>query len=89
MPWRERWRQQVARNDANKTAEAMDQVNPVYIARNHLVEAALTAATLGDMSPFEELRAVLATPFTDHGGLERYAEPAPVGLKNYQTFCGT
>ena len=40
----------------------MDRVNPVYIPRNHLVEEALTAATAGDLAPFERLLDVVGAP---------------------------
>jgi uncharacterized protein YdiU (UPF0061 family) len=68
----------------------MDAVNPVYIARNHHVEAALAAATAGDLQLFERLLDVLAAPFDERPGLEAYAGPAPAGFcDGYQTFCGT
>jgi uncharacterized protein YdiU (UPF0061 family) len=67
----------------------MDRVNPVYIPRNHLVEEALTAATGGDMAPFRRLVGVVADPFVEHPGLERYAEPAPLGCGPHVTYCGT
>ena len=67
----------------------MDAVNPIYIPRNHLVEEALSAATKGDLAPFEALLSALADPFTQRDGLERYAQPAPEDFGPYQTFCGT
>ena len=70
-------------------AAAMDRVNPLYIPRNHLVEAALTAATAGDLGPVTELVAVLRHPFDERPGLERYTLPAPDGSGPYVTFCGT
>ncbi len=70
-------------------AEVMDRVNPVYIPRNHLVEEALAAATAGDLAPFERLGEVLAHPFEERPGLERYAEPAPDSFGRYTTYCGT
>ena len=66
----------------------MDRVNPVYIPRNHMVEAALTAATDGDLGPFARLNDVLARHFDERPGLEAYATPAPEGGV-YRTFCGT
>jgi uncharacterized protein YdiU (UPF0061 family) len=66
----------------------MDRANPVYIPRNHEVEAALAAAVDGDLQPFERLLGVLARPFEPRPGLEPYAEPAPPG-DGYRTFCGT
>jgi uncharacterized protein YdiU (UPF0061 family) len=67
----------------------MDQVNPLYIPRNHLVEAALTAATDGDLGPFEQLLDVVARPFDERPGLEAYARPAPPDHGRHVTFCGT
>ena len=68
---------------------AMDQVNPIYIPRNHLVEEALTAATDGDIGPFRRLVEVVSRPFIQRPGLERYAEPAPRSCSPYVTYCGT
>ncbi|MDP3523367.1 MAG: YdiU family protein [Hoeflea sp.] len=70
-------------------AKAMDRVNPVYIPRNHMVEAALQSATRGDLAPFERLVDVLADPFTVRAGLEVFALGAPTGFGPYTTFCGT
>ena len=67
----------------------MDRVNPIYIPRNHEVEDALTAASAGDLGPFRRLLDVLARPFDERPGLERYAAPAPPGFGTYRTFCGT
>ncbi len=90
--WSERWRARLASraSDPAAVADAMDRVNPVYIPRNHLVEEALAAATVGDVVPFRELVDVLAQPFSKRPGLEAYAEPAPPSFGGeYQTFCGT
>lgn len=86
--WTARWRPRLADPDAS--ARAMDAVNPVYIPRNHLVEAALTAAVEhNDLSPFRSLLEVLAEPFTPRPGIETYTQPAPCGSAPYRTFCGT
>ena len=81
--WLERWRA------LGPDAAAMDRVNPVYIPRNHLVEEALTAATGGDLGPLGRLLDVLARPFDERPGLDRYAAPAPQDFGVYRTFCGT
>jgi uncharacterized protein YdiU (UPF0061 family) len=75
--------------DLVEVAAAMDRVNPLYIPRNHLVEAALSAATAGDLAPFTELVGVVRQPFDERPGLERYAMPAPDSAGPYVTFCGT
>jgi serine/tyrosine/threonine adenylyltransferase len=89
--WAARWREQLdeERAGADAVATEMDRVNPVYIPRNHLVEEALVAATAGDLQPFERLLDVLARPFDERSGLDRYAAPAPPSCGVYQTFCGT
>jgi uncharacterized protein YdiU (UPF0061 family) len=89
--WSQRWRAQLASHDADlaAVAEAMNRVNPVYIARNHHVEDALAAATAGDLAPFERVLDVLARPFDERPGLEPYAAPAPPSFGEYVTFCGT
>ncbi|MGY1856934.1 protein adenylyltransferase SelO [Modestobacter sp. SYSU DS0290] len=81
--WLDRWRALAP------DADLMDRTNPVYVPRNHLVEEALTAATAGDLAPFQQLVAVVQRPFAARPGLERYAAPAPETFGPYQTFCGT
>ncbi|EHB45296.1 UPF0061 protein ydiU [Mycolicibacterium rhodesiae JS60] len=82
--WASRWR------GMGPDVEAMQRVNPVYIPRNHLVEEALSAATAGDMEPFERLLRVITSPYDERPGFERYAEPAPDDFgRCFQTFCGT
>ncbi|WP_372510794.1 protein adenylyltransferase SelO [Mycobacterium montefiorense] len=70
-------------------AELMDRTNPIYIARNHLVEEALAAATTGDLGPVEQLLDAVTAPYDERPGLERYTSPAPEDFGTYQTFCGT
>jgi uncharacterized protein YdiU (UPF0061 family) len=82
--WLARWRA------LSPDAEAMARVNPVYIPRNHLVEEALSAATDGDLAPFERLLDAVGRPYHERPGLERYAAPGPPDFAaTYRTFCGT
>jgi hypothetical protein len=62
---------------AESRIAAMNRVNPVYIPRNHMVEAALESATRGDLKPFERLVDVLADPSPRAPGLEVFALGAP------------
>jgi uncharacterized protein YdiU (UPF0061 family) len=80
--WLEKWRA------LGPDAEAMDRVNPVYIPRNHLVEA-LAAATSGDVGPLDRLLEATTSPYVERPALERFAAPAPDDFGPYQTFCGT
>jgi uncharacterized protein YdiU (UPF0061 family) len=68
----------------------MRSANPLFIPRNHLVEAALDAAIRRqDFKPFQELLEAVSRPFEERPGLERYAIPARPEEAVLQTFCGT
>ncbi len=75
---------------AAERAAAMRLANPAFIPRNHLVEAAIEAASQRqDFQPFEELLDVVSRPYEERPGLERYATPARPDECVLQTFCGT
>jgi serine/tyrosine/threonine adenylyltransferase len=75
--------------DRGAATAAMDQVNPVYIPRNHRVEEALAQAAAGEMEPFRRLLDAVSRPFEERPGLEDYASPAPAGGAPHVTYCGT
>ena len=86
--WRGRLDEEATEDQARSSA--MRSVNPVFIPRNHLVEAALDAASRRqDFQPFEELLDVVTRPYEEGSGLERYAIPARPEESVLQTFCGT
>ena len=90
--WAGRWRERLAGEPEPPSARAaaMRAANPAVIPRNHLVEAALSAAVeRGNFGPFEALHDVLSRPFEDRPGLERYAVPPKPEERVLQTFCGT
>jgi uncharacterized protein YdiU (UPF0061 family) len=91
-PWAVKWRARLAEESASaeERVAAMRRVNPIYIPRNHLVEAALEAATeRDDFGVFEELLGVVTRPFEERDGLERFARPARAEEAVRWTFCGT
>lgn len=89
--WLQRWQARRGESSSPDTLVAMRMANPLYIPRNHLVEEALLAATEAeDLSPLEDLLAVVTHPYEELPGKERYAEPAlPQFTACYKTFCGT
>lgn len=87
--WAARWRDRLGTCGA-AAASAMRAVNPVYIPRNHRVEAALAAAVeRADFAPFEELLKVLARPFDDRPEFAVYRQPPKPEERVLATFCGT
>jgi len=86
--WRERLRHE-PRDPAERRA-AMDAVNPAFIARNHRVEAMITAAVEhNDFAPFEELLEALARPFEDQPHFAHLALPPQPHERVLATYCGT
>jgi uncharacterized protein YdiU (UPF0061 family) len=68
----------------------MRQSSPAFIPRNHIVESVLRAGTeRQDFQPFEELLDVLAHPYDERPGRERYSWPARPEEYIGKTFCGT
>jgi uncharacterized protein YdiU (UPF0061 family) len=90
--WASRWRARLAQEGGEPEArrQAMRSANPAFIPRNHLVEEAIVAAVRHqDFQPFEDLVAVLARPFDDQPGRERYTLPPRPEEVVRATFCGT
>jgi uncharacterized protein YdiU (UPF0061 family) len=83
--WLPRWRARLGSDAVARLRAA----NPRIIPRNHQVEAALTAATAGDLAPFEALLSAIRQPFSDDPALEAFSLPAPRDFGPYVTFCGT
>lgn len=89
--WAARWQARLASTGrpADEVRAGMDQVNPLFVPRNHLVEAVIAAAVEdGDLGPFETLNRLLAHPYEDQPKFARYAE-LPPSMEGYRTFCGT
>jgi uncharacterized protein YdiU (UPF0061 family) len=90
--WLARYRARLAQepSTAGERRRAMDAENPVYIPRNHLIEACIQAATAeADFKLFDDLVEVLSHPFEERDGLERFAAPPEEHERVLQTFCGT
>jgi len=90
--WRGRWHARLSRQprDANAVERLMLSTNPSVIPRNHVVEAALDAATRDrNLDPFQALLAALNSPFDDAGKPALLQDPPPPGTPPCRTFCGT
>ncbi|MDQ3605640.1 MAG: YdiU family protein [Gemmatimonadota bacterium] len=90
--WAPRWRRRLEQEpaDAATRGAAMLVVNPVYIPRNHRVEAVIRAAVdEDDFAPFHELVTVLSNPFKAQPDFAQYADPPAEQERVFRTFCGT
>ncbi len=80
------------RRDASSDAERalrMRRVNPKYVLRNHLAEAAIRAAEDGDFSATERLRAVLQCPFDEQPDAAAYADFPPAWAESIEVSCSS
>jgi uncharacterized protein YdiU (UPF0061 family) len=90
--WVRQWRARLHRENSNEAARqaSMQAVNPVYIPRNHRIEAAIRAAEdHDDFSVFHELHAVLQSPWERQAGKDAFLLPPEPDEVVQQTFCGT
>lgn len=96
--WAARWRQRLrpqpggseVRRETEQVRTSLRAANPVCIPRNHLVEEVIVAAVeRGDLAPFARLVEVLASPFEEQQGCERFMLPPRPDQVVRQTFCGT
>jgi uncharacterized protein YdiU (UPF0061 family) len=89
--WLARYRSRLAHEHSDDDARAarMRQVNPKYVLRNHLAQAAIEKAQAGDYAEVETLRALLARPFDEQPAMEAYAAPAPPGTHKVEVSCSS
>jgi uncharacterized protein YdiU (UPF0061 family) len=90
--WIAEWRARMAREDEDETerAEVMRDINPLFIPRNHQIEAVIAAAIeRNDFTPFEEMVEALANPYEQQDRFTDYARPPLAEEQVFQTFCGT
>ena len=89
--WKHQWRKRLSSQteSLDDAIALMLKTNPAVIPRNHLVEAALSAAESGDFSVLEKLLEVLSQPFKEDASRASYRMPPLPTAMPYKTFCGT
>lgn len=75
-------------SDARR-GERMRAVNPKFVLRNHVAQLAIEAAQAGDFSETDALLRVLQSPFDEHTGMERFAEPPSAGSQKVVVSCSS
>ncbi|RHY34315.1 hypothetical protein DYB32_001296 [Aphanomyces invadans] len=81
--WLEQYRQHLAHHTDDAQADvarrrAMNQVNPKYILRNHVAQAAIDAASVGDTTTVAHILHLLTHPFDDGNACDTaiYGQPS-------------
>ena len=67
----------------------LNQINPLYIPRNHQVERAIKECYRGNDKVFKEMVELLKKPFTVNKSLDHFKTPPTSKERVSQTFCGT
>ena len=70
--------------------ERMDRVNPKYILRNYLAQAAISKAEKErDFSEVDRLLLLLVRPFDEQPEMESYTAPAPEWARHIEVSCSS
>ncbi len=90
--WAGRYKERL-RAEGSQDAERavrMDRVNPKYVLRNYLAQAAIErAARHRDYSEIARLLELLRDPFSEMPGMEQYAAPPPDWGKSIVVSCSS
>ncbi len=89
--WLDAWLRRLDDQGTNKplSVSMMKATNPVFIPRNHLVEATISAAIQGDLAPFHRLLGVLSRPYEVQPESIDLTLPPGEEQWDFRTFCGT
>jgi uncharacterized protein YdiU (UPF0061 family) len=84
----------IARLQAESSVDAdrkqrMKAVNPKYILRNHLAQAAIEKAQQQDFSEVAKLLSILERPFDEQEEYQEYANPPPPDLEFIEVSCSS
>jgi serine/tyrosine/threonine adenylyltransferase len=89
--WAQRYRARLAAEnsqDAERTAR-MKRVNPKFVLRNHLAQAAIERAQQGDFAETERVLNVLERPFDEQPEHEAYAGFPPDWASQLEVSCSS
>ena len=89
--WGERYLRRLgseARSDADRRA-AMNRVNPKYILRNHLAQAAIDQAGQGDFAEVRALHELLRHPYDEQPDKTHYAALPPDWARGIEVSCSS
>ena len=87
VQYRERLQREQSR-DKERRAE-MDRINPKYVLRNYLAQAAIEKAQQKDYSEIDRLLNLLRDPYLDHAGMDSYAAAPPNWGKHLSVSCSS
>lgn len=89
--WLQDYRARLQRQIGDDTArqQAMNQINPKFILRNHLAQQAIEKAEQHDFSEVHKLLAILTHPFDEQVENAHYAREAPEWASQLSISCSS
>jgi uncharacterized protein YdiU (UPF0061 family) len=75
--------------DDRLRAQRMNRVNPKYVLRNHLAQAAIDRAERGDYAEIETLMDLLQRPYDEQPQREAYAAEPPEDQRHIEVSCSS
>ena len=89
--WYKNWLKELNRYKKSNEdiSRKMDDVNPCYIPRNHIIERGLGIASEGDISQIKEINELLRSPHLEKNISKDYLSPSSDSDLPYITYCGT
>lgn len=73
----------------NPNSSLMEQINPLYIPRNHLIQKAIDLSYQGDDSYFHKLHQLFKNPYQEGPYSEEFCSPPTEKERVEKTYCGT
>ncbi len=85
--YRHRLQTESSRDDDRRVR--MNRINPKYVLRNYLAQAAIEKAQQKDFCEIDRLFALLQDPYSDRPDMEAYATPPPNWGKHLSVSCSS
>ncbi|MDB9814839.1 YdiU family protein [bacterium] len=89
--WAEKYKTRLAQQNASDTQrqQKMDGINPKYVLRNYMAQAAIEAAQQGDYTEVNVLLEILQSPCDEHSEAEKYAGLPPDWAERLSVSCSS
>ena len=87
--WLPSYLSRLEKQDLPETATQMRNINPKFVLRNHLGEAAIKQAKMGDFSGVQTLLTLLSSPFDEHPGFDEFAAFPPDWASSIEISCSS
>jgi uncharacterized protein YdiU (UPF0061 family) len=89
--WTEKYSARLTQQDQTdqQRRQSMNAVNPKYVLRNYMAQAAIEAAKQGDYSEVNLLLDILQSPYDEHPEAEKYAGLPPDWADQLSVSCSS